>query len=139
MAMGNPLSPVLSNLYIEFFKENLLSQILPSNAIWYRYVDDVLCLRPCNEDIYSFMSTLNTLVPSVKFTFELDINFKIPFIDVLIYRVGKNFKYNAYRKPTNMESYVHYYSAHHRKVKAFAFSFMFLRALRICSPEFMEN
>ena len=44
-AMGNPLSPILANLFLE----HLESEILPlytgyQPIFWLRYVDDVLCL-----------------------------------------------------------------------------------------------
>ena len=139
LAMGNPLSPVLSNLYMEFFETKFLINILPHNAKWLRYVDDVLCLWPCNENLDSFLFRLNNLVPSIKFTLEREIESKIPFLDVLIYRTGHTFKYSVYRKPTNVESYIHFYSSHPISVKKSVFSSMFLRALRICSPEFIDE
>ena len=42
-------------------------------------------------------------------------------------------------KPTNVCSYIHFYSEHHEKVKLSVFSSMFLRALRICSPEYLDQ
>ena len=45
-AMGNPLSPVLANIYMEFFEINLLPRIITFELIWYRYVDDIVCLLP---------------------------------------------------------------------------------------------
>ena len=44
MALGNPLSPVLSNLYMEFFEIKILPRILPPNVYWFRYVDDIFCI-----------------------------------------------------------------------------------------------
>ena len=46
MAMGNPLSPFLSNLYMEFFERKMLKIFLPTDAVWFRYVDDIICLWP---------------------------------------------------------------------------------------------
>ena len=139
MAMGNPLSPVLSNLYMEFFEKNLLADILPCNVIWLRYVDDILCLWPCSEDVDSFLTHLNNLVPSIKFTLEVENDCKLPFLDCLIHRVDRTFLFDIYRKPTNVCSYIHFYSSHSDKVKLSVFSSMFLRALRICSPQFIDD
>ena len=48
VAMGNALSPVVGNLYKEFYELKLLPKVLPSHVPWFRYVDDVLCLFPQN-------------------------------------------------------------------------------------------
>ena len=139
MSMGNPLSPVLSNLYMEFFETKILRNILPSNVIWFRYVDDIFCIWPLNVNIDNFLERLNDLVPSIKFTLEKENNFSLPFLDVRVHRQGNRFKFSVYRKPTNISSYIHYYSNHHVKVKQSVFSSMFLRALRICTPEFLDD
>ena len=38
MAMGGPLSPLLANIYMEFFERDILSRVLPKDVIWYRYI-----------------------------------------------------------------------------------------------------
>ena len=139
MAMGNPLSPVLSNLYMEFFESRILCNILPPNVIWYRYVDDIICIWPLEENVNNFLTNLNDLVPSIKFTMESENDSSLPFLDCMIHRVDKTFKFNIFRKATNVSAYVHYYSAQSNKVKQSVFSSMFLRALRICSPEFIDE
>ena len=68
MAMGNPLSPLLSGLYMEFFERRYLPQILPSYVLWVRYVDDIFCAWPDDMDVDSFLNSLNSFVPSIKFT-----------------------------------------------------------------------
>ena len=139
MSMGNPLSPVLSNMYMEFFEKYLLSQILPAGVHWYRYVDDIFCLWPCNLNYDVFLDNLNSLVPSIKFTLEIENNNKLPFLDMMIYRCDNNFKFDVYRKPTNIMQFVHYYSSTSMPVKISVFHSMFLRALRICSDEFLSG
>ena len=83
--------------------------------------------------------SLNNLVPSIKFTMECEVDSSLPFLDVQIHREDRKFKFSIYRKPTNIQAYVHYYSAHSNKVKLSIFSSMFLRALRICSPEHLNE
>ena len=135
--MGNCLSPVCCILYMEFFEKYLLRTILPDDIIWYRYVDDVLCLWP--EDLDNFVCQLNNLVPSIEFSIEEEIDCKIQFLDVLIERVEHNFKFTIYRKPTNICSYIHYYSSHALSIKLAPVSGMFLRALKICSVYLLEE
>ena len=123
---------------MEFFETRLLPSILPTNVTWHRYVDDIFCIWPVNVNIHNFLKSLNNLVFSIKFTLEEEVDCKLPFLDVLVHRHGRHFKFDVYRKATNVNSYIHYYSENHIKVKLSVFSSMFLRALRICSPEFME-
>ena len=40
--MGSCLSPILSNLYMEFFERDLLPSVVDFELVWYWYVDDVL-------------------------------------------------------------------------------------------------
>ena len=49
------------------------------------------------------------------------------------------FKFKVYRKPTNKEDYVHFYSSHSERVKSGIVIGFFLRALRICDNEYIED
>lgn len=40
-SMGSALLPVLSNLYMEYCKSNVIPQIKSQNIHWYRYIDDI--------------------------------------------------------------------------------------------------
>src|SRR5678816_2320025 len=85
-SMGNSLSPVITCLYLEFYENRLLPSIPIYTQIhsWYRYIDDVLAIIPNNFPIESFINNLNSLVPSIKFTFETPNNGKISFLDLQI-------------------------------------------------------
>ena len=139
MPMGNPLSALIANLYMEFFEKYILSTILRSDIIWKRYVDDILVFWPKNLDVNGFLDQLNSLVNSIKFTLEIENNFKLSFLDVNIHRTNNDLKFNVYRKPTNNELYIHNYSFHEYKVKQSIFLSMYIRAFRICSPEFLQE
>ena len=71
--MGSPLSPILANLYMEYFESSLIPTI-PDNLrpkVWLRYVDDVFVIYPHNEDaLQEFLNRLNSLAPTIKFTIE---------------------------------------------------------------------
>ncbi len=72
---------------------------------------------------------------SIKFTVKLENIFKLPFLDVLIHRVGKNL---STARIENLPIWNHIIQPITKELDS-TFSFMFLRALRVCSPEFMEN
>lgn len=54
MAMGNTSSPVLSNLYMEFFESKILNEIMPCNVVWFRNVDYIIYVWPGNENMNNF-------------------------------------------------------------------------------------
>ena len=49
------------------------------------------------------------------------------------------FKFSVYRKATNAESYIHFYSYHNKEVKQNIITNFALRALRICDPEYIDQ
>ena len=140
LSMGNPLSPVISCLFLEYLETEklpLYKGIKPK--FWKRYVDDVLCLVPPNFELESFLSFINSLHPTIKFTFEWENDNKIPFLDILIHRSKSFLKFSVYRKPTNGENYLHFFSFTDVQIKIGLAQSLFLRAFRVCDKEFLDN
>ena len=87
--MGNPLSPVLANLFLEHIESELLplySGVQPT--FWKRYVDDVLCMVPHNFDLNSFLIFINGFYSTLHFTFEWEKDDRISFLYVCIHKFG---------------------------------------------------
>ena len=139
LPMGNPISPILSNLYMEFFEKQLFQKI-DQNIVWYRFVDDVFSLLPVSLDPLSLLNTLNNQKPSINFKLEIEDDNKLPFLDTLLVRddINSHLKFTIYRKPTHSNSYLHYFSNHSINVKLATIANMFMRAYKICSPEFID-
>ena len=106
---------------------------------WYRYVDDILCLLPSDFDINAFLYFINNIYDSLKFTVEVEIDGKIPFLDVLIHNCNSHLKFSVYRKPTNSNMYLHYFSHTSIDLKIGLAQCLFLRAYRICSECFLDQ
>ena len=139
-SMGNPLSPLLANLYMEYFETVLLSPIKPPNMVWYRYVDDIFSYWDEKWGNFNdFLTRLNSLVPSIKFKCEWEKDGCLPFLDILIIRKNNRYVFTVYRKPTFSISYIHFLSYHDKKIKIGVACNLFLRALRICSTEFLDE
>lgn len=139
-SMGSSLSPVLASLYMEYFESCILPQIIPPGMCWYRYVDDIFTVW--NDDwgsFETFFQKLNDLVPNIKFKVEWEVDGKLPFLDVLVIRDNGKLSFSVYRKPTHSGSYLHYFSNHSVQVKRSMASGLFLRALRICSPQYLDQ
>ena len=69
-AMGSPYSPVVANIYMEYFKNLALGPELPVPVKeWKRYVDDVFSI--IHKDNWDKMlQYLNSIDPHIKFTIE---------------------------------------------------------------------
>ncbi|XP_069999233.1 uncharacterized protein, partial [Penaeus vannamei] len=140
VAMGSPLSPVLANLYMEFFESELLPSISPRPSMWLRYVDDVFALWPHEPALFpDFLSQLNSLSPSIRFKVEWEVDDKLPFLDTLVHRSADHFSFSIYRKPMHSGMYIHFFSYHPLHVKRGVATSLFLRALRICDPQYLDG
>ena len=139
LSMGSPLSPVAACLFMETLEETHFLEIIGEDAIWLRYVDDVLAVMPKETDLSAKLKRLNDVHPNVKFTIEEEKDGKLAFLDTCIMKADTSFKFRVHRKPTNKEDYVHFYSAHSDRVKSGIVIGFFLRALRVCDKEYLND
>src|SRR5262249_28416694 len=89
LGMGNPLAPFLAS---EIFLGNLEMEIVKEGwfpRVWLRYMDDVFAVIKENELAF-ILKKLNSLYPSIKFTFEKKNDLELPFLDVLVRREVKS-------------------------------------------------
>ena len=129
--MGKPLSPILANIFMECFESQLLKEIAPPGLIWLRYVDDIFPIWPEDNDFDNFFSWLNSLHPCIKFKVEWEKHSQLPFLDVLIHKESSGLHFSVYRKATNSNVYIHYYSSHDKLIKKTVISGMFEHIQRI--------
>ena len=68
--MGSPCSPVVANIYMEYFENLALGPELPVPVKdWKRYVDDVFSIIP-KGNRNQMLQYLNSIDPHIKFTIE---------------------------------------------------------------------
>ena len=72
LAMGSPLSPVLANIYMEYFEEMALGSTPLKPSIWLRYIDDTFILWPHQENVH-----VNSIRPSIQFTMKKELDNKL--------------------------------------------------------------
>ena len=92
----------------EFEKKALATSLKPGFSI--KYVDDTLCSWAHGlENLHRFLEHINSLHPSIKFTFEMQKEDKtIPFLDVLlVIHEDGSLGHKVYRKPTHTNRYLH--------------------------------
>ena len=112
-AMGSPCSPVVANIYMEYFEELALGPEVPVPIKeWKRYVDDIFSIIPKGKRNI-LLNYLNSIDPHIKFTVEQpNMEGAIPFLDTFPQPKGENISVSVYRKPTHMDRYLDFNSSH---------------------------
>ena len=79
--MGSPVSPIVANLYMEYFEEKTLRSAASPPQVWYRFVDDTWVIQKQSSK-QEFLEHINKVDPTIKFTVEgTQGNRAIPFLD----------------------------------------------------------
>ena len=102
-------------------------------SLYKRYVDDTLATMPNTDAAADFLTTLNGLRPSLRFTMELPIDNIIPFIGMEIVKNGIELETHVYRKPTNTGLLLHFQSHVDKRYKTALMKTMLHRAYALSS------
>ena len=155
--MGSSLSPVLANIFMEHFEQQLLDDI-PTDVkpvLWLRYVDDVFCLYKDMSKFDDFLNILNGVNPAIQFTYELsrvertvngsadlpvNVLESLPFLELNVMRLDNgNFAFSIYRKPVHAGNYLHAFSHQPLSQKSTVIRSLYLRAYRFCDAQFLKE
>lgn len=139
--MGSPLSPIMANLYMEYFEKKALESYPLKPAWWKRFVDDTnIKWTHGKADLEKFFINLNSISSEIKFTMELEENMSIPFLDILIMRKEDgSIGHKVFRKSTHTANYLHADSHHHPAQKLGVLNTLAIRALRISDADHLEE
>ena len=100
VAMDSPLGPVLSDIFMIELEISILPELTYYIRFWKRYVNYTICFIKVGSVNY-ILSVLNSFDVNIEFTYELEHEGKLPFLNVLLCRKGKNFYTTIYGKATN--------------------------------------
>ena len=137
--MDSPVSPVIANIYMEYFE----SLAIPSSPTllkwWFRYVDDVHSATR-KDQVNQLQEHLNSIDPHIKLTIELPGTDGLPFLDTLTKPTPNSIESTVYRKPTHTDRYLDYNSNHPISRKLSVIHPLIHRAKQVCStPEFLAK
>ena len=135
--MGSPLGPALANIFVGY-QEAKRFNIAKRPLVYFRYVDDTFAVFDNEEDCNTFLTHLNSLHPSLRFTYEKKSNHSLPFLDVLEERHDSEFLTSVYRKPPFTGRHLCWKSFSPQKRKINLISTLVHRAFMICSKSKLD-
>ena len=104
--MGSPLSPILANLYMEYFETEFLPDCNNQPLLWLRYIDDVFVIWSEDQNFPDFFTQLNRFVTSIKFSEEKERDGMLPFLDIKVRGNTTGFIFDIFRKETHSNSFI---------------------------------
>ena len=133
--MGFPLGSLIAKIFMCNLEMSIISNLCGSMKYWTRYVDDTFALIKPNE-IESVLKILNDFHESIQFTYELERERKLTFLDVQIERINNNdIQTSVYRKMTNSDLYMNWKSYSPKSWKIGTLRNLVKRALIISSTQ----
>ena len=105
--MGSPVSPIVANLYMDYFEQKALSTA-PTPQVFGRGMW-MTCVSS-TEEIHKqeFLQHINSVDPAIQFTVENnEKDGAIPFFDTIVKpEADGTLSITVYRKPTNIDQYL---------------------------------
>ena len=137
--MGSPVSPVIANIYMEYFESLAILSSPTLIKWWFRYVDDVHSATRKGH-VNNLQEHLNSIDLHIKFTIELTGTYGLSFLDTLTKPTPTSIESTVYKKPTHTDRYLYYISNHHISAKLSVIHTIIHRAKQVCpTPEFLAK
>lgn len=141
-SMGSPLSPLLAEVYMEDFEDelfNLNSPLFQHILVYKRYVDDILLLFTAPDQIDPLFNLVNSIRENLKFDIEIGGN-TLNFLDLTIKLCNNKLEFSIYHKPSSTDICIPNDSVHPQNHKMSAFRAYMFRLLEVpMSPEDFQS
>ena len=134
-AIGTKFAPAYACIFMDKIENDFLKTQQNTPLVWYRFLDDVFFIWTHGEQtLKSFLESLNTFHPNIKFTHESSKEC-ISFLDLSVSLSGNKLSTDLYIKPTDRHQYLHYSSSHPDHTRKSIIFSQTLRLSRLCSKE----
>ena len=138
-AIGSPVSPVIANIYMEYFESLAIPTSPTLTKWWFRYVDDVHSATS-KDQVNKLQEHPNSINPHITFTIELPGIDRVPFLDTLTKPTPNSIESTVYRKTTHTDTYLDYNCKYPISAKLSVIHTLNHRAKEVCStPEFLAK
>lgn len=116
-AMGTKMAPSYANIFMGKLESQYLSQCPLKPLFYKRFIDDIFFIwTHTEEELLRFIDNYNTVHPNIEFSHTYSQT-EINFLDVTVAIEGNELTTKLYRKPTDLQQYLHYGSDHPRHCK----------------------
>uniref|UniRef100_A0AAR5PZT1 Helix-turn-helix domain-containing protein n=1 Tax=Dendroctonus ponderosae TaxID=77166 RepID=A0AAR5PZT1_DENPD len=95
--------------------------------------------RHGSKNLDIFLDHLNKQHPDIQFTMEVEQNYQLAFLDVLVSRQGNRLDHKVYRKATHTDRYLHKLSNHHPSQKQGIIKTLTDRTRKIFGPQHLTT
>ena len=133
VAIVSLVSPIVANLYMEYFEQKALSTA-PTPRLWCRYVEDTCVIH---KEIHKqdFLQHINSVDPAIQFTVETNKDDgAILFLDTIVKpEADGTLSSTVYREAIHMEQYLQWDTHHHLSAKFSVIHTLTHRAQTVCS------
>ena len=110
--MGSLISLIIADIVMQDLEEEIIKKLDFTVPLYYRYVDDTILFIP-KDKINNMVDEFNNYHERFKFTFEIENNNSIPFLNILIIKNNDSTIYtNLYGKNTFSGRFLNYFSNH---------------------------
>ena len=140
MPLGSLVSPIVTNLYMEYFERKALRSAI-NPQLWYRFVDDTWVIQQ-QAHKQAFLDQTNSIDPAIMLTVEcIQGNGAIPFFDTLVTPLaGNSLSITVYHKPKHTDQYLQWDSHHSLAAKYSVIGTLTHRAKPLCTdPELLQR
>ena len=96
VAMGSPLGRVIAGIFMTELKRTILLTLREHMSPWKRCVDDTISYIK-EESIEHVLSKLNSYHDNIEFTYDMENDGKLAFIDVIVLRKDYEVETRVYR------------------------------------------
>ncbi len=133
--MGSPVSPIVANMFMEWFEEHAIETFTYELKLWRRYVDDTMVILT-DVLLEDFTQHINSVHPAIAFTREEEEGGTIAMLDAKIRKHTEgNLTFTVYRKGTHTDQYLQFQSNQPLQHKLGVIRTLHHRCQTICSDQ----
>ena len=101
VAMGSLLGLVLAGIFMIELETRIIPTVTDNISHWRKYLDDAFVFIKKGY-VEHVLARLNSFRNKIQFTYELENQNKLPFLDVLLIRRRNEIETTVYRKSTTI-------------------------------------